>query len=163
MKRLMPDDSVYCPSTPDDMLVALGSVESDSGMFIKAGSSLIKEKEPAAYPGAGCDVEEEDVMDAVSDSFDRTGSGMEAWNAESEQYLVCVGTKLSHVMAVYDVDANEFAIDVKTRLDPQAGMLRRNIGAYRSTFASCDRKAMVQVLGICSTLNTEVRRLTRTQ
>ena len=77
---------------------------------------------------------------------------------DPERYLVCVGTKLSHLLVSYDVTSNSFELDPAWRVDPNMRMLVRNIEAYQDIFSRCQRVALFARLSHSPavTLNCEV-------
>jgi hypothetical protein len=73
-------------------------------------------------------------------------------------YLVCVGTKLSHILTLYNINSNTFSLDQKMIDDDGFNLLIRNIEAYKNSFeiGLDNRKRLFKFLGLFTTLNTEV-------
>ena len=79
--------------------------------------------------------------------------------AHPETYLVCVGTKLSHLLVNYNLTSNSFDVDPAWLVDANMRMLIRNIEAYQDLFSNCQRELLFSRL--CNspppvTLNCEV-------
>eukprot|EP01035_Chromulina_nebulosa_P021651 gene21651-28017_t len=75
-----------------------------------------------------------------------------------ERYLVCVGTKLSHLLVNYDAMNNSFDMDPAWLVDPNMSLLVRNIEAYQDLFSRCQRAPLFARLSESPalTLNCEV-------